>query len=106
MLLGSIFTPAVMDGIILAILGALVASQVRVWILCSKTWEIHNVRDNEGRPVWYSQERSIEALSEILGELSKTTDKQCRLLDALVEKVSNLPVALTSELLRAGIVKG
>lgn len=99
-----IITPAMIDGITLVMLVALAGALIRIWVLCGKIWDIHNVKDSEGRPVWYSQEKSIEALNEILTRLSVTTDKQCRLLDALVEKIGTLPLTITSELVRGGML--
>lgn len=105
MVLGAILTSEMADGIILVTLVALAGALIRVWVLCAKLWEMHNVKDGEGRPVWYGQERSIEALNEILSKLEKTTDKQCRLLDALVGKVGSMSTELTQELLRIGMIQ-
>ena len=96
-------TPEMIDGLTLVLLVGLAGALIRIWVLCAKIWDIHNVKDSEGRPVWYSQERSIEALNEILAKLSTTTDKQCRVLDALVDKIGALPLQITSELMRMGL---
>lgn len=101
----AMLSPELADGIILAVLIALAGSFIRVWVLCAKLWDLHNVRGSDGRPIWYGQEKAIESLAEVLNKNEDVMNKQCRVLSAMANKIENLPMCLVTELLRAGIIK-
>jgi hypothetical protein len=105
MVLGEVFTPTMMNGVVLAILVALAGALVRVWVLCAKLWDLHNVRGPDGRPIWYGQEKAIESLAAVLDKNDVVMDKQCRVLSLMAEKIEKMPTCLVTELLRAGVIQ-
>lgn len=94
----------VVTGILLAILVALAGALIRVWVLCAKLWDLHNVRGSDGRPIWYGQEKAIDSLAEVLSKNEIVMNKQCRVLSAMAEKIEQMPSCLVTELLRAGVI--
>lgn len=98
-------SPEITDGVILAVLAALAGALIRVWVLCAKLWDLHNVRGNDGRPIWYGSEKAIDSLAEVLAKNDEAMDKQCRVLTAMALKIEQIPMCLVTELLRAGVIK-
>lgn len=103
-MLSSVIPPELVDKLALAGVVALVAAVVKVWILTSRIWSLLDVKE-DGRPIWYGHGKALESLAEALKSHDKTSDKQCRALDAMASKIEQLPMCLVSELMRVGVLK-